>query len=193
MKDLVRSASLLLLDMASTFVFLIVFLATKNLPAAVIAGMVFGAAQIGVYLARKKPIDTMQWLSLFLVLASGTAALITRDARFVMIKPSLIYIIIGVVMMRRGWMNRYLPADALIMVADVAVVFGYVWAGLMFVSAALNIALALTMSPVAWASFMSAYAIVSKAALFAAQYVIMRYIGVRRYQRAEIKPVLAQA
>ena len=180
MKDLIRSASLLLLDMASTFVFLIAFLLTKNLPVAVIAGMVFGAGQISVYLARKKPIDTMQWMSLFLVLASGTAALITKDARFVMIKPSLIYIIIGVVMMRRGWMNRYLPADAVLWVSDVAVVFGYVWAGLMFGSAALNIVLALTMDPVAWASFMSAYAIVSKAALFLIQYATMRYIGGRR-------------
>ena len=37
MKNLFEARRLLLLDMASTFVFLIVFLATKNLPAAVIA------------------------------------------------------------------------------------------------------------------------------------------------------------
>jgi intracellular septation protein len=49
-----------------------------------------------------------------------------------------------------------------------------------FVSAALNIIVALNLSVVAWASFMSIYAIVSKAVLFLISYVTMRYIGGRR-------------
>ena len=51
--------------------------------------------------------------------------------------------IVGIVMLKRGWMNRYLPRIAIETVPDVAVVFGYVWSGLMFFSAALNVALAL--------------------------------------------------
>ena len=61
-----------------------------------------------------------------------------------MLKPSVIYCIVGAVMLKRGWMNRYLPERAA-PVADVATTFGYVWAGLMFASAALNIALALSL------------------------------------------------
>ena len=91
MRKLFAAAKLLLLDMASTFLFLVVFVLTGNLPLAVILGMVLGVAQIGWQFARKKPIATMQWMSMFLVLGFGTATLITGNPRFVMVKPSLIY------------------------------------------------------------------------------------------------------
>ena len=48
-------------------------------------------------------------------------------------------------MLKRGWMNRYLPPIARRPCRTSASLFGYVWAGLMFGSAALNIALALTL------------------------------------------------
>ena len=92
MKYLFESGKLLLLDLASTFLFLVVYLLTKNVTLAVVLGMALGVAQIGWQFARKKPVDTMQWMSLFLVLGAGTATLITNDPRFVMIKPSVIYI-----------------------------------------------------------------------------------------------------
>jgi intracellular septation protein A len=170
--------------MASTFVFLAAILATGNVTLSVILGMVFGVAQIGWELARRKPIDTMQWMSLFLVLASGAATLLTADPRFVMLKPSLIYAIVGVVMLKPGWMNRYLPPAAMEIVPDIAFILGYVWAGLMFASAALNLIAAWTMSVAAWSAFMSVYAIVSKAALFLAGYAVMRIIARRRLKQA---------
>ena len=61
-------------------------------------------------------------------------------------------------MLKRGWMNRYLPERAA-PVADVATAFGYAWAGLMFGSAALNIALALSLDAKTWAAVMSAWGI----------------------------------
>jgi len=83
-------------------------------------------------------------------------------------------------MLRPGWMNRYLPPIAVETVPDLAYLFGFIWAGLMFGSAALNIALALTLDPVTWASVMSLWGIASKVVLFLIQYVTMRTIGVRR-------------
>jgi intracellular septation protein len=182
MKMLFNSAKLLLLDMASTFLFLILYLLTKNIPLAVALGMLLGVAQIGWQYLRQKPIDTMQWLSLFLVVASGSATLITHDPRFVMVKPSVIYSIVGIVMLKRGWMNRYLPPIAMEVVPDIAVIFGFVWSGLMFFSAALNLLVALNFSVVAWSALMSVFAIASKAALFLIQYSTMRLIGVRRHR-----------
>jgi intracellular septation protein len=111
---------------ASTFFFLILFLTPRNLPLSVILGMALGVAQIGWQFARKEPIDTMQWMSLFLVLGSGAATLITRDPRFVMVKPSLIYTVVGAVMLKTGWMNRYLPPLAMEVVPDIASMFGFV-------------------------------------------------------------------
>ena len=180
MRDLFTAAKLLLLDMASTVFFLVVFLLTKNIPLAVALGVALGVAQIGWEFVRKRPIDTMQWLSLFLVVGAGTATLITNDPRFVMVKPSLIYLVIGVVMLKPGWMNRYLPPVAKELVPDLAFIFGFIWSGLMFFSAALNVIVALNFSVVTWASFMSVYGIVSKLGLFLIQYAVMRYIGIRR-------------
>jgi intracellular septation protein A len=190
MKNLFEAGKLLLLDMASTFLFLVLFLLTKNIALSVVLGMALGTAQIGWQFARNRPIDTMQWMSLFLVLGAGTATLLTDDPRFVMIKPSVIYIIVGIVMLKPGWMNRYLPPVAMEVVPDIAVIFGYVWSGLMFFSAGLNLIVALNVSVVAWASFMSIYAIVSKAALFLIAYATMRTIGVRR-RRARMVPAVS--
>jgi intracellular septation protein A len=187
MKNLFEAGKLLLLDMASTFFFLVLFLLTHNVPLSVALGMALGVGQIGWQYARKLPIDTMQWMSLFLVLGSGAATLLTHDPRFVMIKPSVIYLIVGIVMLKPGWMNRYLPPVAIEIVPDIAVIFGYVWAGLMFFSAALNLLVALNVSVVTWSASMSIYAIVSKAVLFLIQYATMRTIGVRR-RRAQMIP-----
>ncbi len=189
MRDLFAAAKLLLLDMASTVFFLVVFLLSKNIPLAVALGVALGVTQIGWEFVRKRPIDTMQWLSLFLVVGAGTATLITNDPRFVMVKPSLIYLVVGLVMLKPGWMNRYLPPVAKELVPDIAFIFGFIWSGLMFFSAALNLIVALNFSVVTWASFMSVYGIVSKLGLFLIQYATMRYIGIRR-RRATPTPAV---
>src|ERR1700733_6898391 len=155
MKNLLEAGKLLFFDMAATLLFLALYLLTHNLALSVVLGMALGITQIGWQLARRNPIDTMQWMSLFLVLGAGTVTLITHDPRFVMIKPSVIYIIVGVVMLKRGWINRYLPPVAIQLVPDIAVIFGYVWSGLMFFSAILNVIVALNFSVVTWAGGMS--------------------------------------
>ena len=180
MRLFLNAAKLLLLDLASTILFLIVFLLTDNIRAAVGLGVALGLAQIGTQFARGRQIETMEWLSLFLVIASGTTALLTDDPRFVQFKPSAIYVIVGVVMLRPGWMNRYMPPIARTVVPDIALIVGFCWAGLMFVSAAINAFVALNFSLVTWASFMSVFGIVSKLALFLAGFAAMRLIGRRR-------------
>jgi intracellular septation protein len=181
MRNLLHAAKLLLLDLASTMVFLVAYLVTNNIPLSIALGMALGIAQISVQFARKKPIATMEWLSLFLVVTSGTAALVTRDPRFVMFKPSVIYMIVGVVMLRPGWINRYLPPLANAVVPDVAIIVGFLWAALMFASAAVNVFVALNYSIVTWAWFMPVYGIVSKIGLLLVSFGAMRMIGRRRY------------
>ncbi|MGH6644747.1 MAG: inner membrane-spanning protein YciB, partial [Bradyrhizobium sp.] len=143
-------------------------------------GMALGVAQIGWALYRRQPVGSLQLLSVVLILASGTATFFTHDPTFVMLKPSVIYCIVGLVMLKRGWMNRYLPPIAQATVPDLAITFGYVWAGLMFFSAALNIVLLLTLDVTTWAAVKSVWAIGSKAGLFGIQYAIMKSTGIRR-------------
>src|SRR6185436_12834746 len=147
MQDLIQSARLLASDLASTILFLVVLLITKDVLLAVALGIGLGVVQIGWLIARRKPIDSMQWLSIGLVVVSGAATLLTNDARFVMLKPSVVYCVAGAFMLRPGWMNRYLPPIAIQLLPDVVYFFGFVWAGLMFASAALNLVLVETLDP----------------------------------------------
>jgi intracellular septation protein len=180
MKSLFRSAAFLALDMASTFCYLAVYLASKSIPLAAASGVAFGIGQILWERRRGKPIEAMQWMSLFLVVAASIATVLTHDPRFVMLKASAIYAIIGVVMLKPGWMNRYLPPEAIEIVPDIGYVFGFVWSALMFVSAVVNIVAATHLSVLAWTGFMSTYALASKLGLFLSQYGVMRFIAVRR-------------
>ena len=189
MRNLLEAGRMLLLDMAATLFFLALYLLTHNVALSVVLGMALGTAQIGWQLARGKPIDTMQWMSLFLVLGAGTVTLITNDPRFVMIKPTVIYIVVGIVMLKRGWMNRYLPPIAIELVPDIAVIVGYAWSGLMFFSAALNVIVALNFSVVSWSVTMSIYGIVSKAVMFLVGYAVMRTIGAARNRRRQLLDV----
>jgi intracellular septation protein A len=190
MKSLFDAGKLLLLDMASTFLFLVLYLLTGNITLSVLLAMALGAVQIGWQIARRQPIDTMQWMSLFVVLSAGTVTLITDDPRFVMVKPSVIYVIVGIVMLKPGWINRYLPPVAQEFVPDIAIIFGYAWAGLMFFSAALNLVVALNFSVVTWSASMSIYAVVSKAVLFLIGYATMRIMTIRR-RHARMLPAVS--
>ena len=187
MKMLLSSARPLLQDLASTILFLLLFALTHDVMLSVALALALAIGQIGWQLIQRKKIDALQWVSLVVVISSGTTTLITRDPMFVMLKPSAIYLLVGLAMLRRGWMERYLPPIARETVPDLASGFGYAWAGLMFFSAALNLWAALTLGIVAWGTLMSAWGIASKFALFFVQYGVMKFIGRRRY-RARLAP-----
>lgn len=125
----------------------------------------------------------MEWLSLFLVIAGATATLLTNDPRFLLFKPTIIYAIVGAVMLKPDWLNRYLPPIARAVVPDVAAVVGLMWAGLMFASAAVNTFVVLNYSVATWAVVMPIFGIVSKLAVFLIGFAALRIIA-RRCVRA---------
>jgi intracellular septation protein len=167
-------------DFLSAFVFLGVYLTVGNLPLAVGSALAVGLGQFALLRWRAQRIETMQWLSLALVIVLGAAALTTNDARFMMAKPSIIHFAIGAVMLRPGWMERYMPPIVKGHVSEsVLALNGYAWAGLMFVLGISNLYVAAYCSPATWAWFISVVAIGAKVAAFAAQYVVLQIL-VRR-------------
>jgi intracellular septation protein len=143
-------------DFLTTIVFLIAYLATGNLYLAVILAIVVGVGQFVLLKRRGRTPDVMSWLSLGLAMALGAATLITSDSRFIMAKPSVIHFAIGVVMLRRGWMARYMPEIVKQNVPErVLIGCGYAWAALMFVLGALNLYVAARYSVEVWAWFIS--------------------------------------
>jgi intracellular septation protein len=171
----------LLLDFASTILFLALYALTGRVELSVVAGILLALGQLGWKLARQEKPDALQWISLVLVIASGSATLAVHNPIFVMLKPTIINLLVAGAMLQRGWMVRYMPARAMEFVPDLVVTFGYVWAGMMALSAVLNLVLALNFSVMIWGSVMSVWGIASTIALFLAQYGIMKFIGRQRY------------
>jgi len=175
----------LLSDFLSAVVFLTIYGSTENLYLATGAAITTSLAQFAVAKIRGRPVDAMQWLILGMVVVLGSATLITQDSRFIMVKPSIVHFAVGVVMLRRGWMMRYLPPIARDNIPEsVFVGAGYAWAALMFALGALNIVIAVTLPFGVWAWFISAGAIGAKIVAFLLQYVIFRTIVRRKVRGA---------
>lgn len=183
MRSFFNAARLLLADLASSLLFVVLLSLTHNATLSTCLAIALGLLQIGIQFIRGKPIEAMEWLSLFLVVAAGAATLLTDDPRFVLFKPSVIYATIGVVMLKPGWMKRYLPAIARSVAPDVATYVGFAWAGLMFLSAALNAFVAIAFDLSTWAVIMPAFGIGSKVVLMLAGFAAIR-LTVRRRMRA---------
>ena len=181
---LVHAGRWIAIDLLSTLIFVALFALTHSVFAATGLAVAGGVAHIAWLKLRRAPVDAMQWMSLGLVVVFGGASLATHDPRFIMFKPTLIYAAIGAVMLRRGWMNRYIPPVALAWSADVTVVFGYIWAALMFASGAANLYLAIHGDPKTWAWFLGVFPLTSKLALFTVQYLTTRFIVLGRRRAA---------
>jgi intracellular septation protein len=179
-KDLLYAAKFLVFDLASTLFFFALYGLSHNMMLSVIAGLGLAFGQIGWELVRGKPVDALQWVALVVVAASGAGAMHTGNPLYVMLQPSLLYLLIGAAMLQRGWMNRYLPPRAQEYLPDLGIAFGYVWAGLMFVSAAVNLGLALALGMKSWGMAIAAWSIVSKTGLILIQFGVMKSKGRRR-------------
>ncbi|WP_395331920.1 septation protein IspZ [Novosphingobium sp. BL-8H] len=183
MKDLFGAARGILFDLAGTLVFFALHAWTGSLIPALLLGLAVALGQFGWRLWHRQRIDALQWIGLVVVLSGAGATLLTHDIRFMLAKPSVVYVLIGCAMLQRGWMDRYMPPRAREYVPDLIVISGYVWSGLMFVSAALNLVLALRYSVVAWASAMAIWSMAIKSLLFMVQFTLLKGIGKRRARR----------
>jgi len=171
-------------DFLTAIVFLIAYGLTDNLYLATAIAVASGVAQFAVIRLQGRSVDTMQWLALGLVLVLGLATLITQDSRFIMVKPSIIHAAIGVVMLRPGWMIRYLPPIARDNLPERFMVnAGYAWAALMIGLAVLNLIIAAAFEFRVWAWFITVGAVGAKVAAFLAQYIVFRAVIRRKLRR----------
>jgi intracellular septation protein A len=183
----------LLNDLLSTLVFIAVSLLTGNDTLAIVLGIAAGVIQFLWAWLRGKKIDAMQWLSLCLVVVFGSLALLTHDPKFMMVKPSLIYLAVGAVMLKRGWMDRYLPQIAHDNLSSATIAFaGYAWAALMFALAVGNVAVVWLCSFAVWSLFISIVPLAAKALAMAVQYAAMRMLVRRQFRRRRAALVAAE-
>lgn len=192
MHPLLYAARPLVMDFLATIVFLILVALKVDPTLAAGVAIAIGVGQVAVLKLTGRPVAPLQWLGLGLVLVFGTASLLTHDIRFLMVKPTVIYLLIGGAMLQRGWMLRYMPPIATGHAEDVMVAFGYVWAGLMFLSAVANAVVAIAFTD-HWVAFMAIFPMASKIALFAVQYLTTRAVVRRRILLTRAAPEAAVA
>ena len=171
-------------DFLSTIIFLAIYLATGNI---VLATSVAIAGAIGqVVYARIKghELSFMTYASLALVIVLGAVTLLTQDPRFVLAKPSIAHFAIGAIMLKRGWMLRYMPPVVAETIPEYVTVAGYAWAALMFALGAGTIAVALTGDLKLWTIYVSVVMVGAKLAAFAVQYVAFRILVTNRIRAA---------
>jgi intracellular septation protein len=175
----------LLSDFVAVIAFVIVYGSTDNLWLATGAAIAVSVAQFIFFKLKGQSVDAMQWLILGMVVVLGAVALITEDSRFVMVKPSIAHFAVGAVMLRRGWMMRYLPPVVRDNIPEsVLVTSGCAWAALMFTLGALNIVVAVTLPFRVWAWFISVGAVGAKIIAFLVQYFVFRTIFLRTRDKA---------
>jgi intracellular septation protein len=172
-------------DFLSAIVFLVIYLATGNVVLATAVAIAGAVGQV-IYARRKgQQLGFMTWASLVLVILLGSVTLLTNDPRFMLAKPAIAHFAIGAIMLKRGWMLRYMPAIVAEHAPDYVTIAGYAWAGLMFALGAGTIAVAMTGDLKLWAFYVSVVAVGAKIAAFAVQYVAFRILVAGRIRAAQ--------
>jgi intracellular septation protein len=171
----------LLSDLLSAILFFVVYLVSGNIIAAAAIAIAVGLAQLARTKLAGRRIEPMQWMILGLVLVLGTATILTQSPRFMMVKPSIGHFAVALIMLRRGWMIRYLPDIARENLPEnVPIAAGYAWAGLLAAIGIVNLGFAAYGDVAIWAWWISVGAIGAKIAAFALQYVVFRMMIRRR-------------
>ncbi|MEA2864658.1 MAG: hypothetical protein QOC84_2614 [Bradyrhizobium sp.] len=174
----------LLTDFLSTIVFLAVYLTTGNVVLATGVAIAGAVAQVVYSRVKGEPLAFMTYASLALVIVLGSATLLTNDPRFVLAKPSIAHFAIGAIMLKRGWMLRYMPPRVTETIPEYVTVAGYAWAALMFALGLGTIAVASTGDLKLWAIYVSLVLVGAKVAAFAIQYAVFRILITNRIRAA---------
>jgi intracellular septation protein len=171
-------------DFLSAIIFHVVYFATDSVVLATSVAIAGAVGQVILARIKRTPLSFMTWASLALVILLGSITLLTNDPRFVLAKPAVAHFAIGVIMLKRGWMLRYVPPVVAENAPDCVTMAGYAWAALMFALGAGTIAVAMTGDVKLWALYVSVVAGGSKIAAFAVQYLVFRIIVAGRIRAA---------
>lgn len=171
-------------DFFSTILFLAIYLITDNVLLATGVAIAGAIAQVVYSRVKGQSLGYMTYASLALVIVLGSATLLTNDPRFVLAKPAIGHFAIGAIMLKRGWLLRYLPPIVTENIPEYVTFAGYAWAALMFVLGCGTIAVASTGDMKLWTFYVTVVLVGAKIAAFAIQYVVFRIVITGRLRAA---------
>ena len=171
-------------DFFSTIVFVAIYVTTDNVLLATGVAIAGAIAQVIYSRVNGKELGYMTWASLALVIVLGGATLLTHDPRFVLAKPAIGHFAIGFIMLKRGWMLRYLPPIVTETIPEYVTFAGYAWAALCFALGAGTVGVAMTGDIKLWTFYVTVVLVGAKIAAFAIQYVAFRLLVGSRIRAA---------
>lgn len=161
-------------DLAGTLAFYVLFLCTGSARLAAAVGVALGLAQIAGHFARRRRPPVLLLVGVSLTALLGGMTIVTADPRFVLLKPSIVYGAVGVTMLQRGWVRRYVPPIALALLsARTLDRVGWGWAALLLGSAFVNLALVASLPPLAAATALLIGGLAAKLLLFIGKYTML--------------------
>jgi intracellular septation protein len=144
----------LIFDTLSGLIFMVVVLATKNIYWALAISLTIAVAQLVSNTAHRQEISTIQWASVVLIVIAGATSLLTGSTRYIMLKPAFVELCVGIIMLRRNWIKRYLSESTIEHLPDAAIAgAGYTYSFVMLSLAGVNGYLALNATQETWAVF----------------------------------------
>lgn len=178
-------------DFLSALVFFVIYLASDSVVLATSIAVAAAIAQVVHARLTGRSLGFMTYASLGLVVVLGAVTLATNDPRFMFAKPAIAHFAVGIIMLRSGWMLRYVPPLVAETIPEYVTAAGYAWAALMFALGAGTIAVASTGDLKLWAIYISVVAAGTKIAAFAIQFAVFRLIVTRRIRAARAAPSLS--
>jgi len=171
-------------DFFSTILFVAIYFITDNVLLATGVAIAGAIAQVVYARIKGQSLGYMTYASLALVIVLGSATLLTNDPRFVLAKPAIGHFAIGAIMLKRGWLLRYLPPIVTENIPEYVTFAGYAWAALMFVLGGGTIAVAATGDMKLWTFYVTVVLVGAKIAAFAIQYLAFRIVITNRLRAA---------
>ena len=171
-------------DFLSAIVFLVIYLVTDNVILATSVAIAGAIAQVIYARVKGRELGYMTYASVALVIVLGTVTLLTNDPRFMLAKPAIAHFAIGAIMLKRGWMLRYMPPIVSQTIPEYVTFAGYAWAALCFVLAAGTIGVAMTGDMKLWTFYVTVVLLGAKLVAFAIQYVAFRFLVGSRIRAA---------
>ncbi|UFZ04567.1 septation protein IspZ [Bradyrhizobium ontarionense] len=171
-------------DFLSAAVFFILYVATDDVVLATSAAVAVAIVQVVYARIKGVSLSFMAYASVGLVIVLGGVTLLTNDPRFMFAKPAIGHFAIGVIMLKRGWMLRYVPPIVAETIPEYVTVAGYAWAALMFALGLGTIAVAMTGDIKLWVLYITVVAGGAKVAAFALQFVAFRFVVANRIRAA---------
>jgi intracellular septation protein len=176
----------ILLDLLATIVFIVLLWATDNTVLATLSGVAAGLARFAWMKVRGQPVGPLQYVSVVLVIVSGTATIVTQDVLFMQIKSSLVAGAVAIVMLTTNWMAPYLPSIVTENIAPRIVRWTSLAWGLLVLGLAIaNAVVALSFSRNVWMAYTAVVPAAVQVSAFVLQYAVFRAL-VRRNIRLKL-------